>query len=359
MFKRLSVKFLLALSAGFLLSAVVAFSMISHHEMQKESEALEQRIGAEAALLASALTRHDAQNRPSLAQDLLAPLSLERAVLCAEIRQAGREQVLAAQPPAVGCRDVSSGQHLIAAIGADKRANLLVIFSDAEIRATSQRHRLLLLTIAAVGLAASSLLTLLIFNRMVGRPLARLHGSIQRALETGERTPLEGLPQDEFGDIAVAFNKLLEREAQREHRPEEVNYEIKELNRSLEKRVSQRTKELAVSEARLRHLIDSFSSGIYIHARFKPIYANHTLLDILGFEDLDDFLSIGSTETLLAPEERERIWGYHQARLKGEEAPESYDFWALTKNNLKFYVNNRSFAVDWGGNLPFVRLCST
>ncbi len=102
-------------------------------------------------------------------------------------------------------------------------------------------------------------------------------------------------------------------------------------------------------EQRIRHLVESFSSGIYIHAKFKPIYANQTLLDMFGFDGQEDFLSIDSTETLLASEERERIWQYHQARLRGDPAPADYDFWALKKNGEKLYVNNRSFVVDWDG----------
>ena len=96
-------------------------------------------------------------------------------------------------------------------------------------------------------------------------------------------------------------------------------------------------------------MIENFSSGIYIHAKFKPIYANQTLLEMLGYNNQEDFLAMESTELVLAPEERERIWGYHQARLRGEPAPVSYDFWALKKSGEKLFVNNRSFTVDWDG----------
>ncbi len=70
---------------------------------------------------------------------------------------------------------------------------------------------------------------------------------------------------------------------------------------------------------------------------------------MLGYNNQEDFLAMESTELVLAPEERERIWGYHQARLRGEPAPVSYDFWALKKSGEKLFVNNRSFTVDWDG----------
>ena len=100
---------------------------------------------------------------------------------------------------------------------------------------------------------------------------------------------------------------------------------------------------------RFHALVENSKFGIYIHEKFRPIYANRTLLDLLGYDDLDDFLAIGSTEYVLAPEERERIWGYHQARLKGQTAPTDYNFWALTKAGDRMLVNNRSFTINWEG----------
>ena len=103
------------------------------------------------------------------------------------------------------------------------------------------------------------------------------------------------------------------------------------------------------SDERFHALVENSKFGIYIHERFQPIYANRTLLNLLGYDDLDDFLAMGSTEYVLAPEERERIWGYHQARLQGYTAPTDYNFWALTKAGERVLVNNRSFTINWEG----------
>jgi PAS domain S-box-containing protein len=77
---------------------------------------------------------------------------------------------------------------------------------------------------------------------------------------------------------------------------------------------------------------------------------------MLGYTTQEEFLALTSTEALLANEERERIWGYHQARLRGEAAPVSYNFWRLKQSGEKLFVNNRSFAVDWD-DVPAV--CTT
>ncbi len=103
-------------------------------------------------------------------------------------------------------------------------------------------------------------------------------------------------------------------------------------------------------------LIENFSSGIYIHVHFRPLYANQTLLKMFGFESLDEFLSLESTELLLAPEERKRIRGYHEARLANKPAPRDYEFRALRKDGTDFSVDNRSFAIDWAGQTA---VCTT
>ena len=230
--------------------------------------------------------------------------------------------------------------------GAD---TLLTIFSEKEISKAVEVRRNWVLLIIALAFLVSTFSALTGFRLIVGRPLARLHTAIKHLSETGERTPINAPAGDDLGDIVDAFNGMLEREEQREQRLDQANREITALNRSLEDRVQKRTDQLHESELRLRHLVEQFGSGIYIHAKFKPIYANQTLLDMFGFDGLEDFLSIESTESLLAPEERERVWGYHQARLRGDPAPTDYDLRAIKKNGQKFYVNNRSFVVNWSG----------
>ena len=211
------------------------------------------------------------------------------------------------------------------------------------------------LIIAVIGVVAAGVTTLLIQNRIAAR-LAIVTDSARRISrgDLGFRIDIED--SDGLGILAAEFNMLATKLAARERmlsdQLEQINRaqrDLKNMNRDLEDRVKARTAELEDSEQRLNQLIESYVSGIYIHKDFKPIYANQTLLDMFGFDGLEDFLAIESTESLLAPEERERIWGYHQARLRGDSAPPDYDFWALTKNGEKFCVNNRSFVVNWGG----------
>jgi PAS domain S-box-containing protein len=317
--------------------------------MRDESDALAVSVGNQTARVAAAIDRNNAYKRPALAQDFINALASNRAIQCVEIKLKGRSAPVAMIPPGIGCKNTTVGQRLVVPIDEEETASLYSMFSDHEILATAAHHRHLILLALTLGLAIATIILLVGFRWVVGTPLARLRRSIQEIAETGDRTPIPLFAATEVRDIATSFNDLLKRETQREHRIEEANIEIKALNQSLEQRVQERTEQLEASSVRLRHLIENFSSGIYIHAKFKPIYANQTLLKMLGYSTQEEFLALESTEALLAEEERERIWGYHQARLRGEPAPVSYDFWALKQSGEKLFVNNRSFTVDWDG----------
>jgi PAS domain S-box-containing protein len=348
-FRSLSGRIFLVFFVAFLLCASVGFLLVSNHEMRGESDALAVNVGNQTARVAAAIDRNKAYRRPALAQDFINALATNRAIQCVEVRLKGRSTAIAMIPPVIGCKNITAGQRLLLPIDEGETASLLTMFSDHDVRATAAHHRHMILLALTLGLAIAMIILLIGFRWVVGKPLVRLRKSIQEIAETGYRRPIQLFAATELRDIAVTFNEMLERESQREHRIEEANVEIKALNQSLELRVQERTQQLEKSSERLRHLIENFSSGIYIHAEFKPIYANQTLLNMLGYGTQEEFLALSSTEALLAEEERERIWGYHQARLRGESAPVSYDFWALKQSGAKLLVNNRSFAVDWDG----------
>jgi PAS domain S-box-containing protein len=355
-FRSLSAKFLFVLVPVFLVVAAIGFAFLSQFDHRADAEMLAARVGNHAARVAGAIARQSAQINPPLAQDLIASLAADRAVLCVEIRKTGSDRLVAAMPPVIGCKNVAAGHRLSLPVGDDNTFGLSAVFSEAEVSAAADGRRTLMLLLLAVAFAVSTISAVIAFRWIVARPLARLHTSIRRISETGERVPVDISASDELGDIIDAFNVMLEREAMRENLLDKANDEFRELNRSLEERVQRRTEQLVASEKRLRDLIENFSSGIYVHENLKPIYANQTLIDMMGFADLEEFLSIESIEYLWAPEERDRLAGYGEARLRGDAAPNDYDFWALKKSGEKMLVNNRSFVVEWNG---VTAICTT
>ncbi len=338
----LTAKFLVVLIPVFGAFSLAAVYLVSASDRGSHSDQLASRVGVQAARVAAAIGRYEGLNDRRLLDDLLVSLHADPAVLCAEIRRSETNELFISRPPVVGCRDAGPGTDINLPAGDSGRLSLHLVVSAAEIVKAEERHSATILAVIAAALSIAVVAAVGVFRWIVGKPLSRLHQGIRAISDSGVRVPVPGAGNDELGEIIAAFNRMTELEDRRER-------EIADLNRSLESKVEERTVELTQSEGRLRHLIEHFSSGIYIHENFEPLYANRTLLEMLGYADVADFCAIGTTELVLAPEERERIWGYHQARLRGEPAPVSYDFWALKKNGERVLVNNRSFVVDWNG----------
>ena len=106
---------------------------------------------------------------------------------------------------------------------------------------------------------------------------------------------------------------------------------------------------LRVSEERFRILIDGSSQGILVHRNLRVLYVNQSLVDMFGYDSADEILALESREAMTAPEERARLLGYHEARLRGEPAPVDYEYRGLRKDGSKIWLENRSFHIDWEG----------
>ncbi|MCH8213886.1 MAG: PAS domain S-box protein [Proteobacteria bacterium] len=106
---------------------------------------------------------------------------------------------------------------------------------------------------------------------------------------------------------------------------------------------------LRESEERFRILIDGSSQGILVHRNLRTLYVNQSLVEMFGYDSADEILALESREAMTAPEERARLLGYHEARLRGEPAPVDYEYRGLRKDGSKIWLENRSFHIDWEG----------
>ena len=103
------------------------------------------------------------------------------------------------------------------------------------------------------------------------------------------------------------------------------------------------------SEERFRNLIEGSIEGIMIHSNFKMLFVNQTYADIFGFESPDEILAVDTAFELIAPYEADRIKRYAAARLRGDDAPTSYEYEGVKKDGSAIWLDNRVRSVSWRG----------
>ena len=148
-------KYLLVLIPLFLSLSWVGFAIFSQYDTRSQGEALAARMGSQTARVAAALSRLPDAAERRLAEDLLALLAFDRAVVCAEWRETRDQRLLATFPSVIGCKGQSTSQRLSVDVGEDFENRLEVYFThDEVIRAAQVRERFLLLVLGLAFLMA-------------------------------------------------------------------------------------------------------------------------------------------------------------------------------------------------------------
>ena len=124
----------------------------------------------------------------------------------------------------------------------------------------------------------------------------------------------------------------------------------REVRRTQERQDSRRVEDdLQQSDVRFRSLFEATNEGLIVHRMLKPLAANPAAAKLFGFDTVEELLALGSIESLLAPEERERVKRYSRERLHRRPAPPEYEVRCLTNNGKELWLTNRAFVIDWPG----------
>ncbi|MEX2617034.1 MAG: PAS domain S-box protein [Alphaproteobacteria bacterium] len=102
-------------------------------------------------------------------------------------------------------------------------------------------------------------------------------------------------------------------------------------------------------ELRFREAMENAVQGFLVHQDFKPIFANKAFAELFGYSDPEAIMAKDSIMELYAPNERERLRGYRDARLQGMPAPSSYEYQGLRADGTLVWLENFVRLVDWGG----------
>ncbi len=167
-----------------------------------------------------------------------------------------------------------------------------VALTDARLRALARGRLSLVAVLAGILLVAVVAATLTANRRIIGRPLSRLLDSINQSRSGAQPTPVEWRSDDEIGIVVAAFNELQAQQTA-------YQQELRTVNDNLERRVEERTADLAEAEAAatearslLTDAIASISEGFALYdGDNRLIVANQRYWDIMiadGDCDLGD-----------------------------------------------------------------------
>lgn len=104
---------------------------------------------------------------------------------------------------------------------------------------------------------------------------------------------------------------------------------------------------LEESENLYRNLIENSLDSVVLTQDFRFVYVNNVFLKMMGYT-LTELMNIDPT-SIIAPEDRERVIGYHQERMEGEANSRSYQAAFIRKNGSRFIAEMNSTSVAING----------
>ncbi|MBI3707874.1 MAG: EAL domain-containing protein [Proteobacteria bacterium] len=103
------------------------------------------------------------------------------------------------------------------------------------------------------------------------------------------------------------------------------------------------------SEEQYRHLVEGSLQGILVHRGDKPLFCNQAFADIFGLESSEAVRALADVWELVAPEEHARLAEMTERRLRGEAAPNHYEYVGMRPNGERIWLDNRITLLDWEG----------
>lgn len=113
--------------------------------------------------------------------------------------------------------------------------------------------------------------------------------------------------------------------------------------------LKERESALRRSEEKFRNLLEGSIQGVFIHRDWQPLFINHALAEMLGYDDTEDLLTVDSIERIIVPEDYQRLKEYREARMRGEAVPVHHTARYFRKDGSVVWLEAMNSVVDWHG----------
>jgi len=111
--------------------------------------------------------------------------------------------------------------------------------------------------------------------------------------------------------------------------------------------IRETSESLSRSNARFQNITEKSNLGILIHRHHKALYVNEEFVRLYGYDNAREIYDLETTQSLITPESRDPS---RQGNiLKNDQPSVEMDCLGLKKDGSTFWVNRRSFAIDWDG----------
>ena len=182
-----------------------------------------------------------------------------------------------------------------------KIGNLALALTDRSLQGQAANRLRLALAMAGILLIAIVSGMLIANRRIIGRPVQLLLDSIEHRTAHGDRRQVDWSSSDEIGAVVVAFNDM-------QMRQDAYEAELQASHDQLERRVEERTSELARAEEQanaarkqVRDAIESISEGFAIFDEESRLQvANRRYRELMGAAKADDLPPGATLEEVFA-----------------------------------------------------------
>ena len=111
---------------------------------------------------------------------------------------------------------------------------------------------------------------------------------------------------------------------------------------------------LRESEERFRNLIEGSLQGIgIVDTEFAPLFVNNAYAMMFGYSNIEEMQLLDSHLGLFAPDDRDRLLAYGEARLRGDPIPRTYELDGIRKDGSVIHMVNTMRLIAWKGRPAF------